>query len=114
MSVEDIFSSKGRVKVLKVLAERGEMNISEIQGAPSGDFYQGIGNMAGVDITTSSAGFKVVNTRGFNSTSPVRSVTTIHRIVRMVSAQARTCRPPAPLSGSGSSNGSGMYSSTAI
>ncbi len=30
MSVEDIFSSKGRVKVLKVLAERGEMNISEI------------------------------------------------------------------------------------
>jgi predicted transcriptional regulator len=30
MSVENIFSSKGRVKVLKVLAERGEMNISEI------------------------------------------------------------------------------------
>jgi len=30
MSVEDIFSSKGRVKVLKTLAEKGEMNISEI------------------------------------------------------------------------------------
>jgi DNA-binding transcriptional ArsR family regulator len=30
MSVEDIFSSKGRVKVLKSLAERGEMNISDI------------------------------------------------------------------------------------
>jgi predicted transcriptional regulator len=30
MSVEDMFSSKGRVKVLKVLAERGEMNISDI------------------------------------------------------------------------------------
>lgn len=30
MSVEEIFSSKGRVKVLKVLAEKGEMNISEI------------------------------------------------------------------------------------
>jgi DNA-binding transcriptional ArsR family regulator len=30
LAVEDIFSSKGRVKVLKVLAERGEMNISEI------------------------------------------------------------------------------------
>ncbi len=28
--MEDIFSSKGRVKVLKILAERGEMNISEI------------------------------------------------------------------------------------
>jgi DNA-binding transcriptional ArsR family regulator len=30
VSVEDIFSSKGRVKILKVLAERGEMNISDI------------------------------------------------------------------------------------
>ncbi len=51
-----------------------KMNISEIQGAASGDFYQSIGNLAGVDITTSSLGFKVVNTRGFNTTSPVRSV----------------------------------------
>lgn len=30
MSVEDVFSSKGRVKVLKALAESGEMNISGI------------------------------------------------------------------------------------
>ncbi|MEM4657009.1 MAG: winged helix-turn-helix domain-containing protein [Candidatus Methanosuratincola sp.] len=30
MAVEEIFSSKGRVKVLKALAESGEMNISEI------------------------------------------------------------------------------------
>jgi len=30
LSAEEIFSSKGRVKVLKSLAERGEMNISEI------------------------------------------------------------------------------------
>ena len=30
ISVEEIFSSKGRVKVLKALAERGEMNISDI------------------------------------------------------------------------------------
>lgn len=51
-----------------------KMGISEIQGAPSGDFYQGIGNMAGVDITTASIGFKTINTRGFNTTSPVRSV----------------------------------------
>ncbi len=51
-----------------------KINISEIQGAASGDFYQSIGNLAGVDITTSSLGFKVVNMRGFNTTSPVRSV----------------------------------------
>ncbi|MBC7113053.1 MAG: winged helix-turn-helix transcriptional regulator [Candidatus Methanomethyliales bacterium] len=30
MSLEEILSSKGRIKVLKVLAERGELNISEI------------------------------------------------------------------------------------
>ncbi|MGC8936372.1 MAG: ArsR/SmtB family transcription factor [Candidatus Methanomethylicaceae archaeon] len=30
MSLEDILSSKGRIKVLKVLAEKGELNISDI------------------------------------------------------------------------------------
>ncbi len=30
MSVEEIFSSKGRVKVLKALSDKGEMNITEI------------------------------------------------------------------------------------
>jgi predicted transcriptional regulator len=30
MSVETIFSSKGRVKILKILADIGELNVSEI------------------------------------------------------------------------------------
>lgn len=30
MSVETVFSSKGRVKILKILVEIGELNISEI------------------------------------------------------------------------------------
>ncbi len=30
MAIEDVFSSKGRVKILKILAEIGELNISEI------------------------------------------------------------------------------------
>ena len=30
MSIETVFSSKGRVKILKILAEIGELNISEI------------------------------------------------------------------------------------
>jgi len=30
MSVEEVFSSKGRVKILKILVEIGELNISEI------------------------------------------------------------------------------------
>lgn len=30
MLIEDIFSSRGRVKILRILAEIGELNISEI------------------------------------------------------------------------------------
>jgi iron complex outermembrane recepter protein len=37
-------------------------------------FYEGLGNLKGVDLTTASIGFTIINTRGFNSTSPVRSL----------------------------------------
>jgi DNA-binding transcriptional ArsR family regulator len=30
VAIEDVFSSKGRVKILRILAEIGELNISEI------------------------------------------------------------------------------------
>jgi predicted transcriptional regulator len=30
LTIEDVFSSKGRVKILRILAEIGELNISEI------------------------------------------------------------------------------------
>lgn len=30
MSIEDVFSSRGRVRILRILAEIGELNISEI------------------------------------------------------------------------------------
>ncbi len=45
-----------------------------IKETPSSDFYSGLGSLKGVDLTAASLGFKVVNTRGFNSTSPVRSL----------------------------------------
>ncbi|HRW91237.1 MAG TPA: carboxypeptidase-like regulatory domain-containing protein, partial [Flavobacteriales bacterium] len=50
------------------------MDIIAIREAPSGDFYESLGNLKGVDMTAASFGFKVINTRGFNSTSPVRSL----------------------------------------
>ena len=50
------------------------MDVIAIREAPSGDFYESLGNLKGVDMTTASMGFKVINTRGFNSTSPVRSL----------------------------------------
>lgn len=48
-----------------------------IKETPASDFYDGLGALKGVDLTAASLGFKVVNTRGFNSTSPVRSLQTI-------------------------------------
>jgi outer membrane receptor protein involved in Fe transport len=50
------------------------MDLIGIKEVPGGDFYEGLGNLKGVDMTAASFGFKVINTRGFNSTSPVRSL----------------------------------------
>lgn len=49
----------------------GSIAIKEVASA---DFYASLGNMKGVDLTAASLGFKVINTRGFNSTSPIRSL----------------------------------------
>lgn len=50
------------------------MDILAIKETPSDNFYDGLGSLKGVDLTAASLGFKVINTRGFNSTSPVRSL----------------------------------------
>lgn len=50
------------------------MGLKAIQEAPAASFYESLGNLKGVDVTAASLGFRVVNTRGFNSTSPVRSL----------------------------------------
>ncbi|NND04851.1 MAG: TonB-dependent receptor [Saprospiraceae bacterium] len=50
------------------------LDILGIKETPADNFYDGLGSLKGVDLTAASLGFKVVNTRGFNSTSPVRSL----------------------------------------
>ncbi len=50
------------------------MDILAIKETPASDFYEGLGQLKGIDLTTASIGFKVINCRGFNSTSPVRSL----------------------------------------
>lgn len=50
------------------------MDIIGIKETPAANFYEGLGALKGVDVTSASLGFKVINTRGFNSTSPVRSL----------------------------------------
>lgn len=50
------------------------MDILAIKETPADNFYDGLAMLKGVDLTSASLGFKVINTRGFNSTSPVRSL----------------------------------------
>jgi len=50
------------------------MDLLAIKETPAANFYDGLGSLKGVDLTAASLGFKIINTRGFNSTSPVRSL----------------------------------------
>lgn len=50
------------------------MDAVAIKQTAAVNFYNGLGNLKGVDLTTASLGFTIINTRGFNSTSPVRSL----------------------------------------
>lgn len=68
--VESRLTEKQRESALTVEA----MDIIAIKETPAANFYDGLGALKGVDVTAASLGFKVVNTRGFNSTSPVRTL----------------------------------------
>ncbi len=45
-----------------------------IKETAAANFYDGLGSLKDVDLTSASLGFKIINTRGFNSTNPVRSL----------------------------------------
>lgn len=51
-----------------------KVNSVQIANTAGGNFYDGLKNLRGVDISTSSAGFQAINMRGFNTTAPVRIV----------------------------------------
>jgi iron complex outermembrane receptor protein len=73
--------SAAEVKAIRISEKEREspltvesLGIESIAEAPAASFYESLGNLKGVDVTAASLGFRVVNTRGFNSTSPVRSL----------------------------------------
>ncbi len=68
--VDNRITQKQKESALTVEA----LDMIAIKETPSANFYDGLGALKGVDITAASLGFKVINTRGFNSTSPVRSL----------------------------------------
>jgi iron complex outermembrane receptor protein len=50
------------------------IDMISIKECPQSSFYESLGSLKGVDLTSASLGFTIINTRGFNSTSPVRSL----------------------------------------
>ncbi|MBK7811804.1 MAG: hypothetical protein IPI50_11305 [Saprospiraceae bacterium] len=50
------------------------MDLMAIKETPAANFYAGLGALKDVDLTTASLGFTIINTRGFNSTNPVRTL----------------------------------------
>lgn len=68
--VKDRITEKQKESPLTVEA----LDVIAIKETPAANFYEGLGQLKGVDIMAASIGFRVINTRGFNSTSPVRSL----------------------------------------
>lgn len=56
------------------------LGLKQLQSASEASFYDALGNMRETDIMTVSFGVKVINTRGFNSSTPIRSLQLIDGI----------------------------------
>lgn len=72
----DVVVSASRVQesILEAPVTVEQMDVINIRNAPSDDYYKALGNLKGVDMTTSSINFQIFNSRGFNSTGNTRMV----------------------------------------
>lgn len=51
-----------------------KMDILTVQNTPADNYYKGLAYLKGVDVTTSSINFQIINTRGFANTGNTRFV----------------------------------------
>ena len=72
----DVVVSASRVEesILEAPVTVEKMDIIAVNQTPSPSYYAGLANLKGVDMTTSSINFQIVNARGFNSTGNTRMV----------------------------------------
>ncbi len=72
----DIVVSASRVEesILDAPVSIEKMDVIAINQTAAPSYYQGIANLKGVDMTTSSINFQIINARGFNSTGNTRMV----------------------------------------
>lgn len=73
---QEIVVSASRVEesILQSPVSIEKMDILQVQATPSENYYKGLINMKGLDMTQSSINFQIVNARGFNSTGNTRFV----------------------------------------
>ncbi|WP_420386425.1 TonB-dependent receptor [Roseivirga sp.] len=65
-------SQKLTEEELRMPIEMVRMSLKEIQYTPSFNYYDAIGNLKGIDLTTQSTVINTVNARGFNSSTNPR------------------------------------------
>jgi iron complex outermembrane receptor protein len=73
---EEVVVSASRVEesILESPVSIEKMDILAVQNTPADNYYKGLANLKGVDVTTSSINFQILNTRGFGSTGNTRFV----------------------------------------
>ncbi|MEX0724135.1 MAG: TonB-dependent receptor [Gracilimonas sp.] len=72
----DFVVSASRVEesVLKAPVTIERQDVIQLRTSASDDYYKTLANLKGVDMTTSSINFQIINARGFNSTGNTRMV----------------------------------------
>ncbi len=72
----DVVVSASRVEesILDAPVSIEKMDIIAVNQTPAPSYYMGLANLKGVDMTTSSINFQIINARGFNSTGNTRMV----------------------------------------
>jgi outer membrane cobalamin receptor len=88
----DVVVTASRVQedILKSPVAIEKLNIRALKETPAASFYDALGNVKGVQLTTSSITFKVPNTRGFNIPNNFRFM----QLVDGVDMQAATLGVP--------------------
>ncbi len=73
---QEVVVSASRVEesILRSPVSIEKMDILDVQSAPTDTYYKALGNLKGVDVTSSSINFQIINARGFASTGNTRFV----------------------------------------
>lgn len=73
---QEVVISASRVEenILQSPVSIEKMDILAVRDTPSDTYYKAIANLKGVDVSSSSINFQIINARGFNSTGNTRFV----------------------------------------